>query len=146
MSLLTSAIYDRMANDSHLQSVLATFQERPAIFTQVPLPDSFEYGQSPYIITEGPVTDDTDGGGDTKLTTGRAISRDVRMYQTAYADSQDLEDLAEYVWGLFHENPLGVDGYETIFTRASGPTIAPTSQDDMRGRVISIVTELIEEV
>ena len=144
MSAITQAVFDRLNNDDYLGSRL--IEPFDGIFTQTPLPDSIDPREDyPYIVTEGNAVDDTDGSADSKTTIGREITRDIRVYQHVHSDSAELEDMAEHIFEMFHEEPLEVDGYDTLLTRASGPTIAPTTRDYVRGRVITLNIQIYKE-
>ena len=136
---VTKAVYQLLSEDEYLQAQLAEYNGSPAVFTQFPLPRGFDINNDwPYIITEGNVADNTDGSSASKNATGRGILRDIRIYQHVDGGIQSLEEIALHVWEMFHRIKLDVDGYDTVSTTASGPTLAPTEGDKIRGRVITL--------
>ncbi|HEY8414407.1 MAG TPA: DUF3168 domain-containing protein [Thermaerobacter sp.] len=130
MGAITKAIYDRLAGDDTLRSMLATYEGQPAIFTAPPP------GKSPYpmIVTTGNATDSPD---DTKTSRGREIWRDITCYTEATGSMADVEAIAERVRQLFHRAKIPVDGYQVWLSEASGPIPAETDQT-VYGLVVTV--------
>lgn len=137
MSILTAAIYDKLAGDTTLVDLLSTYKGSPAIFTTDPAPGDAEL---PYIVTAGEVSQ---APFDTKTTRGRDLIRDVRCYAAADGSAVVIEAIAERVRALLHRQPLNINGFKWILSNVSGPIVA--DERDVYGRVISvslIATEL----
>lgn len=130
MSVITAAIYDRLANDATLAGLLATYGGLPAVFTMDPAPGD---ATLPYIVTAGEVTQTP---WDTKQTRGRELIRDVRCYAADNGSAETVEAIAERVRALLHRHELSVDGYQTVVADCVGPITA--DELDAYGRIISI--------
>lgn len=89
----------------------------------------------PFIVISGSVADQRlpilDGH-------GREITRDVKIYQRASEDLNDLEDIAEHLFGLIWSATVSVTGYHVATIEPlSGPVVAPTDET-IAGRVIPV--------
>lgn len=127
---LSSALYDRLAGDATLTSLLSSYEGSPAIFTTQPPPGD---AQRPYIVTAGHVTDLPF---DTKTVQGREIQRDVRCYTDAGGSAVTVEAMAERVRQLLHRQPLSIDGFGWILSDCSGPIAA--DENDAYGRIVTV--------
>lgn len=135
MGVITEAIHGRLVNDAALTALLATYNGVPAIFTTEPVPED---AALPYIVSSGEATNDAF---DTKVSSGRRITRDIRCYTEAADSAALVEALAERVVALFHRHKLSVDGFRTIIADASGPV---SSDEDLAyGRVVSVRLTLV---
>ncbi|OGC95312.1 MAG: hypothetical protein A2W25_05190 [candidate division Zixibacteria bacterium RBG_16_53_22] len=130
MSILTSAISERLAQDATLTGLLATYKGSPAVFTTDPAPGDTEL---PYIVTAGEVAQVPF---DTKTTRGRDLMRDVRCYAKADGSAVVIETIAERVRFLLHRHKLVINGYQTIVSNCAGPIVA--DEKDFYGRIISV--------
>ncbi len=130
MSILTSAIYDRLAGDATLTALLAIYKGLPAIFTTDPAPGDTGL---PYVVTAGEVTQ---APFDTKTTRGRSLMRDVRCYAKADGSAVVIETIAERVHELLHRQSLPIDGYQWVISNCGGPIVA--DEKDFYGRIISL--------
>lgn len=135
MGVITEAIHERLVNDAALTALLATYNGVPAVFTTEPVPKD---AALPYIVSSGEATNDAF---DTKVSSGRRITRDIRCY-TETTDSVALvEAMAERVVALFHRHKLSVDGFRTIIADASGPISA--EEELAHGRIVSVRLTLV---
>jgi len=130
MSILTAAIYNKLANDGTLTALLAAYGSEPAVFTTDPVPGN---ASLPYIVTAGEVTQ---APFDTKQTRGRSLIRDVRCYAAADGSAAVVEQIAERVRTLLHRQVLVIDGYSWMLSDCAGPIVA--DDDDIYGRIISV--------
>lgn len=137
MSVISAAIYDKLAGDVTLVDLLATYQGNPAIFTTDPAPGD---AVKPYIVTAGEVSQ---APFDTKTTRGRELSRDVRCYAPADGSAVVIEAMAERVRALLHRQPLEIAGFNWLISNASGPIGA--DEEDAYGRIISLSLVAQEE-
>jgi hypothetical protein len=135
--MITSALYDQLANDHTLTAMLADYGGEPAVFTIDPAPGD---AQLPYIITAGAVAV---SAFDTKLTRGRTITRDVRCYAAASGSAATIEAIAERVRELLHRQVLTIAGFAWLWAECSGPIQA--DEQDAYGRIVT-VRMTIEEV
>lgn len=123
---VTSAFFDRMANDPTLVSLLATYDAGdsagpgPAIFTGPNVPED---ALPPYIWSYGEVTKNSE---DNKTDEGLSLTRDIGCYTENDGDQTLLERISQRVWRLFHRHPLAVPGAATIVCAANGPIPAET--------------------
>lgn len=136
MSVLTAAVYDRMANDATLTALLATYQGEPAIFTIQPVPGD---ASMPYIVTTGEMSQ---APFDTKVERGRRAFRDVRCYATADGTAVTIEEIAERVRTLFHRYSLTVSGFGVVVANVVGPVEA--DEQDAYGRILTVEFMLME--
>ena len=126
---VTASIYNVMANDATLASLLATYRDRPAIFTIDPAPKD---AVLPYIVAAAiPVQTPFD----TKTTRGRTIWRDIRIYDDQTGSVSRIEQIAERVYQLFHRELLVVPGYAWILTECAGPI--SMDEDFAYGRLVT---------
>jgi hypothetical protein len=130
MSVLTAAIYDRLAGDATLTGMLAEYKGLPAIFTIDPAPGD---AALPYIVTAGEVTQ---APFDTKTSLGRSAIRDVRCYGSASGSAVEIEAIAERVRALLHRQALGIAGFDWVISDCFGPIVA--DEEDSYGRIISL--------
>lgn len=128
--MLTSAIYDVLAEDGTLAGLLSTYSGTPAVFTTDPAPGDAEF---PYIVTAGNITDVPF---DTKLTRGRTISRDVRCYDGPDGSAVTVEAIAERVRALLHRQPLVIAGFAWLLAECTGPIVA--DEVDAYGRIVTV--------
>ena len=133
---LSAAIYDRLAGDSTLTAMLATYEGHPALFTAQPPGDA----PLPYIVSAGHVTDMPF---DTKTTRGREVLRDVRCYAAADGSAVTVEAIAERVRQLLHRGPLSIGGFEWILSSVTGPIAA--DETDAYGRIITVSLKAQED-
>lgn len=130
MSVITAAIWDRLANDALLTALLSEYGGLPAIFTTDPAPGD---AVLPYIVTAGEVAQTP---WDTKTTLGRELTRDVRCYDADDGSVVTIEAIAERVRSLLHRHELVVDGYTTVIAECFGPITA--DEEDAYGRIVSV--------
>jgi hypothetical protein len=130
MSILTAAIYQKLASDVTLTDMLATFGDEPAVFTTDPVPGSAEL---PYVVSTGEVSQSPF---DTKQTRGRSLIRDVRCYAAADGSAVLIEAIAERVRALLHRQALTINGYSWMLSDVTGPIVA--DDDEVYGRIISV--------
>ncbi len=137
MSVLTQSIYDRLAGDTTLTDLLATYQDEPAIFTTDPAPGD---ASRPYIVTAGEVTQSPF---DTKNSRGRRAYRDVRCYTDADGAALDtIEVIAERVRTLLHRYRLDIEGFGVLAAECGGPVAA--DEEGAYGRILTVQYLLTE--
>lgn len=137
MSVVTQAIYDKLAEDATLVGLLATYEGSPAIFTSDPVPGDANF---PFVVTAGEVSQ---APFDTKTTQGRDLIRDVRCYADADGSAVVIEAIAERVRALLHRQPLTINGYRWLISDCTGPIVA--DERDVYGRVISVSLKAEED-
>ncbi len=88
----------------------------------------------PFVVISGSVSDQRlpvlDGH-------GREVTRDIKIYQRASEDLNDLEDIAEHIFGLLWSSTVVVSGYHVAALEPSGPVVAPTDET-IAGRVMPV--------
>ena len=130
MSVLTQFIYDRLADDTTLADLLATYQDGPAIFTTDPAPGD---ASKPYIVTAG---EPVQSPFDTKNSRGRRAYRDVRCYADADGSALAIEAIAERVRVLLHRYRLDIEGFGVLVAECGGPVAA--DEEDAYGRILTV--------
>lgn len=79
MTDFAKSVYDALVGDEELVAMLSTYSGRPAVFMTDVAPPNAKY---PFIVSSDPVAS---AEFDTKTTTGRDITRDVRCYDASRA-------------------------------------------------------------
>lgn len=130
MSILTVALYDKLAGDPTLTGMLSTYEGLTAVFTTDPAPEG---ATLPYIVTAGDVAQTP---ADTKTTRGRTVLRDVRCYAEADGSAVVVEAIAERVRALLHRQALSISGYRWIISDCAGPIAA--DEPDAYGRIVTL--------
>ena len=138
----TAAIYARLTGDSYLIGELADYAGRPAVFDDA-APDEFVLADGLMIIIAAPTSREPDP---TFSEQAWIIRQDVRIYARHTGSNAKLDVLALYILGLFHlqQDELTVEGGKATASRASGPVGAPTSDQSLVGRRISLSLTLQE--
>jgi hypothetical protein len=137
MSVITSAIYERLAGDYELTGMLAVYKGQPAIFTIGSAPGE---ANTPFIVTAGEVSQLPF---DTKTSRGRELIRDVRCYDRASGSVVTIEAVAERVRYLLHRQPLAIDGFDWVISNCVGPVVA--DEVDYYGRILTLSLKAQEE-
>lgn len=139
MSLdLAPAIRTALLAEPTIAGLLSEFQGEASIFTRRPVPKD---AAVPFIsITEDISVTDADG-----LNSDRpVVIRDIIVYGNQKDDYRTVEQIAYSIRELFHrkKDSLISTDYFIIDIRANGPRSAPTSDDEIIGRVVSITIQL----
>jgi hypothetical protein len=123
---ITQAVYERLASDAALASMLASFEGKPTIFTYEPVPGD---APLPYIVASGDVMGRVRVPESTKLTYGARVMRDIRIFAEASGSMVEVEAIAERVWELFEKAELFVPGWtQVVRCRADRPIIGPRDE------------------
>lgn len=130
MSVLDTALYDVMAGDAQLVSMLALYKGLPGVFNSHPVPGD---AGLPYIVSAGDVTHLP---WDTKNSRGRSIIRDIRAYAGADGSVVIIDAIAERVRALFHRRALSIQGYNWVISDVNGPVAL--DGDGVYGRTVSL--------
>lgn len=130
---LDKAIYERMANDATLTSLITTYEGGPAIFTVDPIPTDAEF---PFVVAN---EDIAFPNFDTKTKQGFDLTRNVKVFTLANGSRKLLGQIADRLQFLFHkqEDLIQVDGFKVIIANMRGPRITPTDE-----RVYGVELEL----
>jgi len=136
MSIITEALYERLAGDATLTALLASYNGAPAVFTIDPAPGD---AVLPYIVTAGEVSQ---APFDTKTGQGRDLRRDVRCYAEADGSAVTVETIAERVRALLHRRPLSVAGFGVWIADCQGPIVA--DEEEAYGRIVTVRMIAIE--
>ena len=139
MSLdLAPAILAAIKTDPAITGLLSTFQGEPAIATRRPVNAGMV---NPLIV----ITPDVAINDGDALTSIRPIViRDVIVYGNQPDDYRTVEDIAYRLRDLFHRKRDSIipTGFDVIAVTAAGPRPAPTSNDEIVGRVVSLTIQL----
>ena len=138
---LSEAVYERMATDALLTSLVASYNGGPAIFTAQPVPDD---AQLPFVVSVGQVSGSVDVPETSKQRTGTRIVRDVRIYARADGSYERIEAIAERVWELFERQMLTVTGWQSVRTRADRPVVID-NDGHIYGVVVSVSFAAVKE-
>lgn len=138
MSWTTKAFIDRMTGDPTLVSLVASYNNRPAIFGFEDVPATV----TPYIVTAGDVSN---VAALYKGVTMRQIVRHIRCYDVTKNGVVKIEAIADRIADLFRSDLLGVNEelFPTISTAriincvSYGPLLAPTDAT-MNGRLVQV--------
>ena len=130
-------IYEKLAGDTTLKSLISTYKTKPAIFTIDPVPSDAEL---PYIIVTGAVSQTPF---DTKSTLGRQIWVDIRCYTKATGSVEAVDTIAERVRDLLHRVLITGTGFTTITSTVDGYIVA--NDDYAHGRILTLKMILEEK-
>lgn len=129
-----------------LTALLGLYEGYPSVHTRRPAPEGAEY---PMAIVSGDIAiGDRDG-----LRSRRpVVVRDVAVYgrKGAPGDTSDqtreVEAAAYHIRALFHRQrtAITVPSYNVVSITASGPFEAPTEDEKLIGRVVSLTIHLQE--
>jgi hypothetical protein len=128
--------------DSTITALLSTYQGAASVHTRIPVPTGVSL---PHIVI-GPdvAVSDYDG-----LRSDRPIVlRDVFVYGAAGSsrqdDYRDVETIAYALRALFHrqKSVLSVDDYDVVSVTVSGPVPAPSNDEEIIGRVVTLTIRL----
>jgi hypothetical protein len=139
MSLnLSEPIREAVLGDPDITSYLGTYAGEPSVHTRRPVPSEATY---PAVVISPDVSlTDFDA-----LNGSRPIAvRDVAVYGQQPGSYRRVEELGYTIRELFHrrkENVV-VDGYHVVDLVASGPIVAPTDDEKLVGRVVTLTFRL----
>lgn len=94
-----AAIFDRLASDSTLATLLGAYGGAPAIFSGDVVPVSYEFGDLPAVVI-GPTLSARDRDDFTNFAREARVS--VRLFCAAGESSEAIDDAAERVRALLH--------------------------------------------
>lgn len=134
MSEITQGIYQAMANDATLQTLLGEYYGVPAIFSTFPVPTDapFPYIDMSYELTFSPF--------DTKVTQGVDLTREITVYTEADGSAALLETICDRVRALFHRQPQNVPivGFDTVIVdMQEGPRFT-TEDNRVQGKELEL--------
>lgn len=118
MQAITKAMYDLMAADALLGSLLASYRGVPAIFTADPVPPD---AGLPLIVTAGLVAGPTEVPEASKQTIAARPVRDIRIIDEAHGSMERISLIAMRVFWLFERAQFTIDGWHLVRSRASMP-------------------------
>lgn len=125
MGVVNKGIYERMALDTQLVNLLATYNGEPAIFLIHPIPTDVDY---PFVTA----FEDISLGEpfDSKNSLGRVVNRQVRAYTRNTGSIVFMDDIVERLRFLFHRqhDNISIDGYRVIIANVFGPRQLPTDE------------------
>lgn len=127
---LDAGIYNHLAGDFDLTSMLNLYKDHPAIFVESPVPDEVLL---PYVV----VNSVSDVPLDTLAEEGRQVTRDIACYARYTGSSLEITTITERVRELFHRQQITVSGYSNFITTVAGVNIAPTDRTVV-GRIVSV--------
>jgi hypothetical protein len=135
MSLdLGAPIRTALLADAGITALLSTLRGSPAIFTRRPTPSD---AVRPLIVVSEDISiTDADA-----LRSDRPIViRDILVYGDQPDQFRAVETLGYLIRDLFHRQKGSVvsSTYDIIDIQASGPRAAPTSDEEVVGRVVSL--------
>ena len=128
--------------NSTITDLLSTYSGAASVHTRVPVPTGVSL---PHVVV-GPDVAISDFDG---LRSDRPlIVRDVFVYGAAGSSRQDdyrnVEIIARELRSMFHrvKDSLTVDNYDVVSVEASGPTPAPSNDEEIVGRVVTLTIRL----
>lgn len=146
----TAALYALLAADRALVAMLATyaapFRRAGAAIFDEETPDDFIYGAEnakPCIVISPPTRD---VAWSTMTERGRIIEQPVRLYAWRGGSNVAIDAAARRVRDLIHQRheALTITGGRAIAASVAGPTLAPTSDRAVTGRLLTVSLELQE--
>ena len=125
-------------NEAPISGLLSEWQGEPSVFTRRPTPPNVSGVM--VVISEDIALNDFDG-----LDSDRPmVIRDVAVYGDNPDDYRTVELVAYEIRKLFHRSKLSItnDEYYIIDMVATGPRSAPTSDEEIIGRVVTLTVKL----
>ena len=142
MSFISDAISSIRAliiNESEIVSRLATWNGVASVHTRSPLPEDSTFP----LISVGPTEV---GQNDNSLNSNRLlIVSSLYCYGLNPEHYRSVEEIGNLLRDLFHRNmALEVAGYSTIGLIAYGPSIAPSEDETICGKLVSLSIRLLK--
>lgn len=139
MSLdLAPSIRTALLAEPTITGLITEYLGEPAVLTRRPVPDGVVF---PFIVVSEDISIvDADG-----LRSDRpVVVRDVLIYGHQPDDYRAIEQLGYSVRELFHREKASIvsTDYDVVEIIATGPTAAPTSDDEIIGRVVTLTIQL----
>lgn len=130
--ITTIAVYDVLAADSLLASLLAPFGSVSAIFTAKTVPPD---AKRPYIWTYGDVSNIEADSSD-KIVVCRDVTRDIWIVADDKGSEDEIMAIANRVQEIFHRLVMTI-GSGNMKTSASGPRVGP-SEGEVTARIVTL--------
>lgn len=120
--------------DSGIVSLLSMVDGVPAVFTKDPANEPEAMPQ--IVISADIVHEDMDHLSDL----WSIVTRYVRVYGRYQDHYRDVDSISRQIRSLFHRRRLSIEvsGYHVARVICSGPIPAPTSDDEIVGRVVTL--------
>ncbi len=123
-----------------VQNALAQWEGSPTVFTRRPVPGDALY---PMILVQMVSGTDVDG-----LTARRPVQTyDVIVYGRQKEDLRAVEEVSFSVRNFFQRNrfAIALDDCSVVLITCSGPRIAPSSDESLVARMVTLTITLKEE-
>ena len=135
---IAPGIRTAIIDEASISGLLSEWQGEPAVFTRRPTPP--DATGIMVVISEDIAVNDFDGVDSDRP----MLIRDVLVYGDNPDQYREVEVVAYAIRQLFHRNKASItnDEYYIIDVVASGPSSAPTSDDEIIGRVVSLTVKL----
>lgn len=135
---ILAPLYAAVLHDSAISGALGSYNGAPSIHTRRPVPDDAGYPQ----IVIGPMI--SRGNVDGISTNRPRLTIDVLIYGTQPDQYRTVEDLGDRVFRLLHKQKRAIDvtGYSVTQILATGPAPAPTDDEKIVGRRVSLTIDL----
>jgi len=136
------AIRTAVIANSTITDIISTYKGAASVHTRVPVPTGVTL---PYVVI-GPDVAISDYDG--LISDRPRVIRDVFVYGAAGSsrqdDYRDVETVAYELRDMFHRDKtsLTVTGYDVVDVQVNGPTPAPSSDDEIIGRVVTLTIRL----
>ncbi len=131
-------IRDALLAEPTIAGLLTDWHSEAAIFTRIPIPEDAAY---PYIVISPDIAlTDADG-----LESDRpVVIRDIRIYGQQPDDYRIIEQLGYLIRDLFHRDRFSIikTGFDIILITASGPSEAPSSDEETVGRLVTLTINM----
>lgn len=139
---LSTAIRAALVADATIAGLLPVWMGSRPVFTRRPAPSGAVF---PMIMVSPDVAlTDEDGVDDSRP----LIIRDLAVYgrNSTPEDYRDVEAIAYRARDLFHRQRFAIatPGWRVIDIRASGPIPAPTDDEQIVGRVVTLTVRLVQ--
>lgn len=132
MTEVDAALHSKITSIIPLMALIAPqYRGQHKVFTQTHLPEGVTGN---YIVI--PPSTGT-GPNDTKTSVGLKHVRQIECYTPYNINPAVVDEMAGYVWGNLHRQPLSVAGWRNIIIDAAGPIVAPTDKT-LHGRIVVV--------
>lgn len=131
-----------LIGNTAIAAMLATWEGEPSVHTRRPLPSTADSYPLIAISPDVSFTDTDFLNGD--LST---VIRDIAIYGKQPDDYREVEDLGYMVRKLFHRNKdaLFNESYHVVSLVVSGPSVAPTDDANIVGRMVTLTIRIQEK-
>lgn len=129
-----AAIRTALVNDATVAGLIGEWENEPAVFTRTPVPAD---APMPFIVVPADASNVDVGGLNNEKPN---VIKDIMIYGDQPDHYRIVESIAYRVRELFHRTrfSISVAGYNIVLITATGPIPAPTDDEKLVGRMVTL--------